>query len=160
MIYIGIDPGLHCGWAMLSATGQRLASGAWDLSSKRHEGAGMRWLRLRRYLSELICEEVRWSSTARSFVLGYEEVARHAGTDAAHVYGACIGEVQSWCELNAVPYRGLPVATVKRAATGKGNASKEMMCMAALLVWRLPLPIDDNEADALWIAETLRRDLE
>ena len=47
---------------------------------------------------------------------------------------------------------GIPVGTIKKHATGKGNASKEMMIEAA----RKKLGYkddDDNEADALWILD-------
>jgi len=62
----------------------------------------------------------------------------------------------SWAELRGVPYRGVPVGTIKRHATGKGNASKEAMIAAARS--RGFAPADDNEADAIailhWAIET------
>lgn len=49
----------------------------------------------------------------------------------------------------------IDVATVKRTATGKGNADKLAMIAAANARWSLSLgPKDDDEADARWIAET------
>ncbi|MEA2067828.1 MAG: hypothetical protein U9P12_01390 [Verrucomicrobiota bacterium] len=36
----------------------------------------------------------------------------------------------AWCEAAAVPYRGVPVAAIKRHATGKGNARKEHVIAA------------------------------
>jgi hypothetical protein len=54
MMYLGIDPGTSCGWALLDASGQRVGSGAWDLRPHRHEGGGMRYLRARRYLLEVL----------------------------------------------------------------------------------------------------------
>ena len=55
----------------------------------------------------------------------YEEVRRHAGTDAAHVYGGLMATLTSWAELRGVPYQGVPVGTRKRSVCGKGNAKKE-----------------------------------
>ncbi|MFP5382262.1 MAG: hypothetical protein ACLGG4_08355, partial [Gammaproteobacteria bacterium] len=52
-----------------------------------------------------------------------------------------------WCEHHGVPYQGVPVGTIKKHVTGKGNASKDEM-MAAMRA-RGYLPTDDNEADAL-----------
>lgn len=46
-------------------------------------------------------------------------------------------------------YQGVPVATIKKHATGKGNAGKEEMIAAAKA--RGHQPTDDNEADALAI---------
>ena len=81
---------------------------------------------------------------------------RHAGTDAAHVYGGLIATLTAWCELRGMPYQGVPVGTIKRHATGKGNANKQTM-IAAMRARGFE-PADDNEADAiailLWAIET------
>ena len=53
-------------------------------------------------------------------------------------------------------YQGVPVGTIKRHATGKGNAPKAAMIAAAH--GRGFSPADDNEADAIailfWALET------
>ena len=58
--------------------------------------------------------------------------------------------------MRGVPYQGVPVGTIKRHATGKGNAPKVAMIAAAR--GRGYSPADDNEADAiallLWALET------
>ena len=90
-------------------------------------------------------------------VLGYEEVARHAGTTAAHVYGGLVAVITSVCEERGVPYSGQPVASVKRHATGKGNAPKPAMIGAALASWGVY--VGDDEADALFVADALRAGL-
>ena len=91
-----------------------------------------------------------------SATIWYEEVRRHAGTDAAHVYGGLMPSLTSWGELRGVPYQGVPVGTIKRHATGKGNAPKQAMMDAARA--RGYSPADDNEADAIailhWAIET------
>ena len=55
-----------------------------------------------------------------------------------------------------MPYAGAAVGTIKRHATGKGNAPKLAMTQAAQA--RGFSPADDNEADAiailLWAIET------
>ena len=62
----------------------------------------------------------------------------------------------AWAELRGIPYEGVPVGTIKRHATGKGNANKDVMMAAARA--RGFSPADDNEADAiailLWALET------
>lgn len=148
MIIIGIDPGTSCGWAILR-DGERLASGVWDLSSSRHEGGGMRYVRCRSYLSELLDAYDEFD-----VLVAYEEVARHRGTAAAHVYGGIVAVIQSECESMQVPYLGIPVGTIKKHATGKGNAGKPAMIKAALERWDHEVE-DDNEADALWCASAL-----
>jgi len=86
----------------------------------------------------------------------FEEVRRHAGTDAAHVFGGFLATLSTWCEQRSVPYQGVPVGTLKRFATGKGNAGKEAVIAAVRA--RGFTPADDNEADALalllWALET------
>ena len=70
--------------------------------------------------------------------------------DASHVYGGFLSTLQVYCEERNIPYRGIPAGTIKKHATGKGNASKQMMIDAA----REKLGYtgdDDNEVDALWL---------
>lgn len=138
---LAIDPGTHCGYAFTEAKDNHVNSGVLDLSPMRHEGGGMRFLRFRRWLQEIGPSEVY-----------YEEVAAHKGTAAAHVYGGLVATLQSYCEERSIPYRGVPVGTVKKHATGKGNANKDAMIAAA----KEKLGYegnDDNEADALWILD-------
>jgi Holliday junction resolvasome RuvABC endonuclease subunit len=89
-------------------------------------------------------------------VVFFEEVRAHAGTSAAHAYGGFLATLTAWCEQRGLAYQGVPVATIKRFATGKGNASKEAVIEA---VRRYGFrPGDDNEADAiailLWALDT------
>lgn len=77
----------------------------------------------------------------------FEEVRRHAGVDAAHAYGGFLATLTAWCEHHQIPYSGVPVATIKKHATGKGNADKPAM-VAAIRAFGFH-PADDNEADAL-----------
>jgi Holliday junction resolvasome RuvABC endonuclease subunit len=103
----------------------------------------MRYLRFRRWISEL------QESFPELQALYFEEVRRHAGVDAAHVYGGLLATLSAWCEHHNVPYQGVPVGTIKKHATGKGNASKAEMIAA--MRRRGHSPADDNEADALAI---------
>lgn len=149
MIVIGIDPGTRCGWAVRYSE-SRWDSGTWDLRPRRFEGAGMRFLRARRQVREMLAGLAGQAQA----MLAVEEVRRHLGVDAAHVFGGILAVVQEECEVALVPYQGIPVGTVKRVATGKGNASKAEMIAAANARWGLSLgPKDENEADARWIAE-------
>lgn len=144
MKVLALDLGTKCGWAVF-VDGARIASGVWLLQSdrqRRFEGAGMKWLRLRSHLDEV----------GKVDKVALEEVRRHMGVDAAHAYGGALATVSSWCEANGVPYEGIPVATVKKHATGKGNATKDAMVEAARAKWSVSLASDD-EADALWIGD-------
>jgi Holliday junction resolvasome RuvABC endonuclease subunit len=138
---LALDLGTTTGWA----TRERcyIASGTITFKPSRYEGGGMRYLRFRRWLDEFLNLE------PIEAVL-FEEVRRHAATDAAHVYGGFLATLSAWCEEARAPYVGIPVGTIKRAATGKGNASKAEM-IAAVRVHGYA-PHDDNEADAIAIA--------
>jgi len=141
---LGIDPGTRCGWAVWH--GEVIAAGTWDLSSRRFEGGGMRFLRFEQRFSEAL---------AGVDLVAFEEVRKHMGVDAAHVYGGIVAVLTKVCEAAGKPYHAIPVGTIKKFATGKGNVGKEPMIAAANKKWGLTLgDKDDNEADARWIAET------
>ena len=138
MTILALDLGTNCGWAHQTFLGD-IVSGTESFATKRHEGAGMRYLRFSRWLTEI-------KQTGITEIY-FEEVRRHIGTDAAHVYGAYMGALMQWCEKHEIPYQSVPVGTIKRAATGKGNASKEMMIAAAK---EKGFDVaDDNQADAI-----------
>lgn len=141
---IGIDPGTLCGWAVLHVDGS-MDSGTWDLKPRRFEGGGMRYVRLRAHLEELI-------DLTQPEAVFFEEVRRHAGTDAAHIFGGIVAVITELCETRGIPYSAIPVGTVKKAATGKGNANKAAMIAASHQRWPDAEINDDNEADARWIA--------
>ena len=102
----------------------------------------MRFLRFRAWLTEVAA-----SAGDQIQAVYFEEVRQHAGVDAAHVYGGFLATLTAWCEHNQIPYSGVPVGTIKRHATGKGNADKAAVIEAMrALGYR---PADDNEADAL-----------
>ena len=145
MVILGIDPGTRCGWSVRADDGTH-SSGVWDLRGSRFDGGGMRYLRFERIFKE--CLDI-----AKPTKVAFEEVRRHMGVDAAHVYGALIGIITKECEVRSIPYEGIPVSAPKTLATGKGNADKVAMLAAAIYKWPGWMPEDDNEADARWIAE-------
>jgi len=109
----------------------------------RYDGGGIRYLRFRNWLNLFV--------TGGDMIQAvyFEEVRRHVGTDAAHIYGGFLACLSAWCEENGLAYQGVPVGTIKRFTTGKGNADKAAV-IAALRELGFS-PTDDNEADALAI---------
>ena len=77
----------------------------------------------------------------------FEEVRSHRGVAAAHAYGGFLAHLTAWAEANRIPYAGVPVGTIKRHVTGKGNADKDAVIAAVRTLGFEPK--DDNEADAL-----------
>ncbi len=146
---LALDLGTTTGWALRNPRG-RIISGTADFKPHRFEGGGMRYLRFERWLDETL----RLAGDIEAVY--FEEVRRHIGVDAAHVYGGFLAGVTAWCEEHAVAYQGVPVGTIKRFIAGKGNADKA--AVIAAVRERGFNPTDDNEADAiailLWATET------
>lgn len=136
---LALDLGTKTGWAV-HKDGQ-ITSGSQSFKTDRVEGAGMRFLRFQRWLAALKKEHKIINEVY------FEEVRRHDGTKAAHCFGGFQATLTMWCEEWMIPYQSVPVGTIKLFATGKGNASKEMMIEAAQ---KLDFNVkDDNEADAI-----------
>jgi Holliday junction resolvasome RuvABC endonuclease subunit len=149
MSILALDLGTRTGWS-LSDDNKMITSGVVQFRQDRWQGGGMRFLRFRAWLDEI------YRLSGGFDQLYYEQVRRHAGTDASHLYGGWLAILEVWCEQNSVAYQGVPVGTIKKHATGKGNAPKQAMIDAARA--RGFSPADDNEADAiailLWAIET------
>ena len=146
---LALDLATTTGWAFICHG--VLTSGTISFKSGRFEGGGMRYLRFRRWVAEFL-------EAQQPDVVYFEEVRRHMSTDAAHVYGGLLAQLTAECEARTpkVPYQSIPVGTIKAKATGKGNASKDMMVASAKAKWPCQNIADDNQADALWILETGR----
>ena len=154
LVILALDLGTTTGWALRSANGP-VAHGFVSFKSQRFEGGGMRYLRFGRWLADMLALSGQQSGSqtgSQTNLTGigavyFEEVRRHLGVDAAHVYGGLLATLTAWCEHHQIPYQGVPVGTIKRHATGKGNAGKAEV-IAAMKALGHPVT-DDNEADAL-----------
>jgi Holliday junction resolvasome RuvABC endonuclease subunit len=137
---LALDLGTTTGWALQGSDGA-ITSGTQSFKPQRFEGGGMRYLRFKRWLLEI--------KTLQNGLqeIYFEEVRRHASTDASHVYGGFLGLLSVFCEHHHIAYQGVPVGTIKRHATGKGNAGKQEVIGAMQRLGHAPA--DDNEADAL-----------
>lgn len=136
---LALDPATHCGYAI-----SRVLYGVWDLTAKRDESAGMRLIRLRAKLNEIIQSEninlvvfERPGGRFKSSIIVQSELQ---------------GQIKVICEDNKVPYRAYSSTEIKKFATGKGNSGKPAMIKAAREKLSYP-GNNDNEADALWILE-------
>lgn len=143
------DLGTKVGFAVCD--GSTRYSGSQNLAAKKHENWAARFERFRNLLDSL-------GGNFPPDRVVYEEVRAHSGTDAAHVYGAFMAELHKWCNERGIPLVGVPVGTIKKFATGKGNASKMEVLMAVEKRWGV-LPQDDNEADAIALLEYARSEM-
>lgn len=137
MNIIALDLGAKLGWARSDGEG-----GTYKLEPVKGTALGTRLLRLEKFLTQ---------EFATVDVIAYEEVRNHSATIAAHAYGAYEGIMQKCAMAAGIPFLPLGVKTIKKYATGNGNAEKEEMIAAAVAKgWA---PVDDNHADALWILD-------
>jgi Holliday junction resolvasome RuvABC endonuclease subunit len=137
---LALDLGTTTGFAYTPGDGGLTIVGTWSFKNTRYEGGGSRFLRFRRQLEQ--------AHGAMKFErVFFEEVRRHIGTDAAHVYGGLLAILTAFCEEKGIAYEGVPVGTIKKFWTGKGNAPKDEMIRVARE--RGHSVDNDNEADAL-----------
>jgi len=145
---LALDLGTTTGWALRGHDGG-ITSGTISFKPSRFEGGGMRYLRFRGWLTEMA------SLASGLSRIAFEEVRRHVSTDSSHAYGGFLAHLSAWCEGRGIAYEGVPVGTIKRFATGRGNADKA--AMIAAIQARGFAPADDNEADAiailLWLTD-------
>ena len=139
---LALDLGQNCGWALRRKHGQ-IYYGTAVFKPNQFSGGGMALLRFRQWLDTL-------HETSEHFdMIVFEEVRRHLGTTAAHVYGGFLGQMSAFAEYKEIPYEGVGVGTIKKFITGKGNAGKKQVIKAVKT--RGFDPQDDNQADALAI---------
>ena len=148
-VILALDLGTTTGWAM-RLEDETIVSGTVAFKPNRYEGGGMRYLRFRTWLDEMLRQAPGMAAVY------FEEVRRHAGTDAAHIYGGFLAHLSAWCEMHRLPYLGVPVGAIKRHVAGKGNADKQAV-IAGVRARGFQV-VDDNEADAvailLWAVDT------
>lgn len=158
---LALDLATTTGWALRSGLG--LTSGTWDLAGK---GAlhKTRWLNLWDRLTALgsahdietvVYEEVMAHHRPARMV-GGKRHAPGANIHAAHLFGSFKETVLGWAEMNGACVVGIPVATIKRVATDRGNANKAAMLAAAQSRWPDQRVETHDQADALWILEAWR----
>ena len=139
MNILALDLGTKCGWA--NSNGK---SGVWDLKPSTHESAGERYRKFQKILEDPMLDVD---------IVVYEEVHAHIGVEAAHVYGGLVAILQAYCIKYCTEYKGVSVQTIKKHATGNGNAKKDDMIVAATLKFSKVNVIDDNHADALHLLD-------
>lgn len=143
---LALDLGIKTGWAfsypkIMYPESLLGTYGCKDFSTKRIEGAGMRYLHFHEWLYDM---KRKLTSIDQIY---FEEIRGHKGTAAAHVYGGFLATLTGWCEKENIPYQGVVVQPIKKFIAGKGNANKKMV-MDALKKKGYEVE-DDNEADAL-----------
>jgi Holliday junction resolvasome RuvABC endonuclease subunit len=137
---LALDLSTRTGWAL--GSGERYESGVQAFDLKRGESPGMRYVRFRRWLEEVLPSVE---------LVVYEQVvpapAKFGGASARELAYNFAGRVQEVCALRGIEHTNVWPSSLKKWTTGKGNASKELMVAFVVAKWK---PVrDDNEADAI-----------
>jgi len=140
MIVLGLDPGTRCGFAVGPA-GETQLSGTWDLSVTRGDSPGTRYLKLRAHLNEVL-------KAFPNLHLVVFEKSFQRGRAAQEIAFGWMAHIQAWCAENRIEHRGVWATTLKKTATGKGNAGKDDMLHRAVEVLGR-IVCSDDEADAV-----------
>jgi crossover junction endodeoxyribonuclease RuvC len=148
MNILAIDLGSRTGWAFGDMRTGTVRGGTESFAPAKNDPPGHRWIKFRAFLGDT------GRAAGEIHAVYYEDVKRHEGVIAAHVYGGFLAFLQAWCATNNVPLHGVGVGEVKKHWTGKGNADKAAMIAEATC--RGHVPIDDNHADALAILSLAR----
>jgi len=143
---LALDPATHCGYAI-----SHQLYGVWDLTPKRDESIGMRLIRLRSKLNEIL------ESENINLVVFERPGGRNRG--ALIVHSELQGQIKIICEDHKIQYRAYSSQEIKKFATGKGNCGKPAMISAAQQKLGYQGE-NDNEADALWLLELAKNNYE
>jgi hypothetical protein len=135
MNILALDLATKTGWA----TNAGHTSGVQTFDVRRGESPGMRFLRCRGWLSEML------SLLGSIDVIVYEQ-AHHRGGAATACCVGLVSTVLTFAAEHSIETMPVHTGELKRWATGKGNAGKPAMIEAAKV--RGWSPSDDNEADA------------
>ncbi len=141
-LVLGLDLGTSCGYAFTyMLDGQRLDPsklamhlGQFDLSAGQYDSGAIRFVRLRQFLSvmepDLIAfEDVKYTPAEKPNRFNAGAIVARAAT-ACEWFGGLKATVAAWAEENGVPCTSFPIGTIKKRATGKGNANKGDMIVA------------------------------
>ena len=143
MIIIGFDCATKTGWAVYDAAKKKIIeSGVQDFAKKRGESNGLMFLRFNKWIAEMI-------AITDPDLICYEQ-AHYRGGAATEICVNLTGRVQEVAADYDLEFATVQTKKLKLFATGSGGASKEKMIEAARPILGRD-PIDDNEADAVWI---------
>lgn len=134
---LALDLGTKTGWAY-SRHGL-ICSNTKLFTPRKKDHPAYRWVAFKTWLSEMLASyDIQ--------AVYYEQVRNHAGVRAGHCYGAFEALLEIACYSRNCELIPVGVGTIKKFATGKGNASKsEMISWARLHDKSIG---DDNHADA------------
>jgi hypothetical protein len=157
ILAMGLDLGNSCGYALTWARpglpyDPRAAytlMGQLDLSLGPYDSGPVRLIRLRQLLeitrpNILFFEDVRYTPPTSSFRTNATAILNRAAGP-IEFFGSLKGCIASWAESCGVPCQGFPIASIKKRATGKGNAGKPAVIAGCNEIFGVGLDSDDYE---------------
>lgn len=148
---LGLDPAGKFGWVLLEDN-TYLDGGAKPFKhpTKKQIETGkklrsQKWIDVRDWMSEIVSE-------TEPDLIFFEWIENHVSTLAGHSYGYLKYTLQTVCDLKNKPLFPVRVQHWKISLTGKGNASKEDVSMAANGLYPDITFESDDHSDALGIA--------
>jgi crossover junction endodeoxyribonuclease RuvC len=148
MRVLALDLGTKTGWAARFDSGA-VESGTKVFDVPRGDSPGVRYLAFRAWLRKRLRE-------VEPELVAFEK-AHHRGGAATEVAAGFSTRVLEYCAEAGIEHTSVHTATLKKHATGKGNANKALMLQAAAERWGMTFESDD-EADArcvlAWALET------
>jgi len=142
MNILAIDCGTKTGWA--SWSNGHLESGVHEFSLARGDSPGMRFLRFRSFLVDMV-------TMTKPDLVTYER-AHMRGGFATDLLVGLTTRIQEECAARRINCEAVHSATLKKAACGSGRADKAAMLKAASERFGRVVTSDD-EADALCLLD-------
>ena len=158
---LALDLGSVTGWSFRDSQGN-VTSGRQSFELTRWDSHGMRLLRFRKWLKEMLDDHLLADDPEEALVAyerpidyGRGKRGKSMGSEVSNqLVGAMLPELEERGLLHSAP----TPAVVKKHATGRGNANKGKMVEAAEVRWEhyerpdeFDPKVGDDEADALCV---------
>lgn len=151
MIFLGVDPSLTATGLALVGQGRVIRTGRIQTKNKGHERVDQILFGIHSWVIE------GYEQGAGDVVVGIEDMALGAkGAAVAQIFGLWHTITQKLHEWE-VPYRVVPIGTLKKYVTGNGSAGKDEMVAATVRRFPGLDIINNNEVDALGLARVVSR---
>jgi len=146
---LALDLSTKTGWALLDRSGV-FTSGVQEFDLKRGESKGMRFLRFRKWFKEIcvLGELGKQFSTTEPGLVVYEQPHFRGGHACELLVGLSTNVLAEAAQFS-LEHLAVHTGSLKKFATGKGNAGKDEMIVKAKEFFPQTAIIDDNHADAL-----------
>ncbi len=159
---LGLDLGTNCGVALRFLTKKAseplalgdLYLGQWLLDSGQYDSSPIRFVRLRAFLTAIrptivFYENPRFAGLGPEFTGASPHVILARAATPMQLLGSFRDTLTTWCQESGVPTQAFDIATLKRHATGKGNAGKPAMIESCNKKFGTTFSTTDYEAEGL-----------